>query len=134
MKLIVGLLSLFFTYELYVKSLYEYILYYQMNNLYTPTYSIPPTAIVLQQSNEGYIALKQETLNIDSVNNIQQRPSVTGQITHIVNSPSVIEDRPLPKKNPNTILKDDVLTKFYVGSLYVLGLYVFYRILVKNNK
>jgi len=43
-----------------------------------------------------------------------------------------VDPNPGARKNPenSSILSDDPITKFYVCSIYVLGLYIFYRILV----
>ena len=106
------------------------------NTLYSESF-INPTSIIIQQDLDGYIALKDENSNygnsgvitkfIDVINQDPDKAiSVNASVRNIDLKDFIVVDN-------GKILNDDVVTKFYVGSLYVIGLYVFYRILVKNN-
>ena len=92
--------------------------------------------VTIQQDNDGYIALKNEnndTVHIGFIQSLIDIINQTPDNTKMVSSVRNINLKDFVVVDNGKILNDDITTKFYVGSLYVIGLYIFYRILVKNN-
>ena len=93
--------------------------------------------VTIQQDNDGYIALKNENNDTVHIGVIQSLIDIINQTPDntfkMVSSVRNINLKDFVVVDNGKILNDDITTKFYVGSLYVIGLYIFYRILVKNN-
>jgi hypothetical protein len=89
--------------------------------------------------NNNFVAL-QYNANTDTITETMTEGDII-RYANIENEPipPPLTPAELPERRASTsarqpkILNDDFVTKFYVGSLYVIGLYIFYRILVKNK-
>ena len=108
----------------------------------TPTqFAIEPSPTISTRAYSplNYVALTDNVINIDKLD--------TGMISNIEESKPVNSDRPMVItkemfENKNMKLKYEAVSqlneptyiaKFYLGSITVVGLYIFYRILVKNK-
>jgi hypothetical protein len=88
----------------------------------------------------GKISLSVYNANTDTITETMTEGDII-RYANIENEPipPPLTPAELPERRASTsarqpkILNDDFVTKFYVGSLYVIGLYIFYRILVKNK-
>ena len=67
------------------------------------------------------------------VDTIDVRTAVFGNMLDMSNPQASMGLKSTPKIVIPNSLSDDMTTKFFVGSLTVVGLYIFYRMVVKNK-
>ncbi len=98
-----------------------------------------PTISTRTHSSPNYVALTDNIINIDKLD--------TGMISNIEESkqsrnaqPMIITKEMFENKNMklnyeavSQLNEPTYIAKFYLGSITVVGLYIFYRILVKNK-
>lgn len=119
----------------------------KFNSAYNSTISVKPqnldnisTSFVLETNeNEGlnipqnYVAITDNVINIDKldngfITNIEMaKSSDTRKIQENFESSSTLQYQTIQQTGP------DIITKFYIGSMTIVGLYIFYRIMVKNK-
>lgn len=85
----------------------------------------------MYSSNQNFVALTDNVINVDrldlgQISNIQEFDSITPVKESFDNINLNIT------KNMN-IQEPEFVTKFYIGSITIVGLYIFYRLLVKNK-
>ena len=98
-------------------------------------FAIEPSPTIQQSkmysSNQNFVALTDNVINVDQFDR--------GQISNIQGFGSDISAKEsFDSINLNSAKRIDIqdpelATKFYIGSITVIGLYIFYRILVKNK-